>query len=155
MSSCLSRAAIVALAAMAFAAGCGGSSSTTTVSPTQSGGIDFFVGNWSSGSTLGGGTPSGCSKFDYTVSKIDATSGNVSYDVVCSGYSIKGTGTGVLQASVLKWNASGTVAAGGTTCDFAFTDDTATPQGDNQILVTYNAKVCGISFSGSQVLQRK
>ncbi len=147
--------------ALALVAGCAVSPNhaSSPVSPTQPAGIDYFVGDWTSPFTTSmsvNGTPTGCSRFDYTISKIDGNSANVTYDLLCAGYDVKGTGTGVLQGSVLKWSASGTVAQGNASCQFAFTDNTAAPQDNGQILVTYNATVCGIGpFSGSRLLQRK
>jgi hypothetical protein len=154
--------AAVLAAASAVVAGCSASPNPASpTSSTQSPRIDYFVGGWTSSplttTTTVNGAPSGCSQFDYNITKTGDNSANVTYDLACAGYAVKGTGAGVLQGSVLKWTANGTVSSGAISCPFTFTDSTATAQvADQTILVSYNATVCGIGpFSGSRVLSRR
>lgn len=154
-------------AALSLVAACAASPASpgraSTVTPTQSISIDYFVGDWTPALTTSGslnGTPTGCSQFDYTIAKIDATSANVTYNLVCDNYHVKGTASGLFQDAELRWKASGMVAEGNVTCPFAFTDNTAAPftsdyiAGD-KILVTYNGTVCGIALGGDYLLKRK
>lgn len=154
MSSRILVATIVAVG-FAFLVACGGSTTNTSpVAPSQSAGIDRFVGGWAA--TTGGGTGTGpCTKLNYEITKLSTDSASVSYDATCSGYDIKGTGQSTLTGSTLKWSAAGTVSGNGISCPFEFKDSTATPQGNDALLVTYNVTVCGIGpISGSQTLQR-
>ena len=59
---------------------------------------------------------------------------------------------------MLQWSASGTVSGGGLPpCAFQFTDsnNTATRQGTDAILVNYSGTICNLTVSGSQVLHKQ
>ncbi len=147
----------VVAVAVALLAACGGSKTNASpVSPSQSATIERFTGGWSSTSSATTPGVGSCTKLDYNITRLSADTAAVAYDATCSGYDIKGTGQATLTGSTLKWTAAGTVAGNGISCPFEFKDSTATPQGSDALLVTYNVTVCGVGpISGSQVLTRK
>jgi hypothetical protein len=150
----------VLAAAVAFAAACSKSSGTTqptgtpsTSAPTVS--ISAFSGNWTTAATTP--APSSCTQQDYTITPTGTNSASVVYAIACGGYKVEGTGSGSLSGSTLTWNAKGSLSGPNLPCPtgFEFKNSTATLQADNQVLVTYNAVVCGLTFNGSQLLKRK
>ncbi|MGE5359628.1 MAG: hypothetical protein ACM3NQ_11470 [Bacteroidales bacterium] len=159
----MSRHAVcVALLAVVVAiAGCSSSPSTTqptTTSPSApTVAIGSFAGSWTSALPTSG--PSSCSQHDYTITPTGDNAATVTYKLACGGYQVEGTGSGTLVGSTLTWNAKGTLAGNGLPCPspaaFEFKNSTATLQADNQVLVAYNAVVCGVTFSGSQMLKKR
>ena len=158
----MSRHAVcVALLAVVVAiAGCSSSPSTTqpttaTSSSAPTVAIGSFAGSWTSALTTSG--PSSCSQQDYTITPTGISSASVTYAITCGGYSVTGSGNGSLSGSTLTWDAKGTLSGNGLSCPtgFEFKNSTATLQADNQVLVAYNAVVCGVTFSGSQMLKKR
>lgn len=118
--------------------------------------LDSFVGSWAS-ATIAPPSATSCGNLTYTVTAVTPTAANVSFTATCAGnLQVSGTGTGTLNAASLNWTAQGTVSQGGVTCPFSFQNasNTATPEG-TAIRVTYNGTVCGVSVSGSELLNKK
>ena len=116
--------------------------------------LDSFVGSWAS-ATITPPSATSCGNLNYTVTAVSPTTANVSFTATCAGnLQVSGTGTGTLNGSSLNWTAQGTVSQGGISCPFSFQNSTATPEG-TAIRVNYNGTVCGVSVSGSELLNKK
>jgi hypothetical protein len=141
---------------LALAAGCGGASSPaspsgTTGEPTA---LDALMGAWKSSSSPAGTTAGGCSQLEYEVAKApDGRSGTVQFKGTCAGITASGTGRGQTDGNVLTWSAEGTASRGGVSCAFAFTNSTATREGQG-VRLNYSGTVCGLPVSGSELLSR-
>ncbi|MBI1872506.1 MAG: hypothetical protein HYS05_01295 [Acidobacteria bacterium] len=116
--------------------------------------LDSFVGSWAS-ATITPPSATSCGNLTYIVTAVSPTTANVSFTATCAGnLQVSGTGTGTLNGSSLNWTAQGTVSQGGVSCPFSFQNSTATPEG-TAIRVNYNGTVCGVSVSGSELLNKK
>jgi hypothetical protein len=147
----------VSLVAMA---GCGASPSPASpVAPKAPASIDDVVGDWTPVFTTSGsvnGTPAGCSDYSYAIARTGTTSAQLTYDVLCGGYQLKGTASALWQGSTLTWTATGTVAAGMVNCPYVVNGTAAPFDTANALIkIFYDGTVCGVGVGGDVLMKHK
>ncbi len=151
------RLVAVACAVCAVAAACSSNSTPSPAGPSSlPGTAATFAGTWTSANS-GTSVPLGaCSRFDYTVEKVNERAVNLKVAAACASVTIDASGTGTLTATGLNWAAQGTASGeSGAECTFSFTESSATPLTDGTIRIDYKGRVCGVPVSGSEVVRKK
>jgi hypothetical protein len=163
MPSCVIYRAILTVSLVAMA-GCGASPSPASpVTPKAPASIDDVVGDWTPVFTTSGsvnGTPAGCSNYSYTIARTGTTSAQVTYDVLCEGYQLKGTASALWQNWTLTWTSTGTVAAGTVTCPYVVAGSAApfaleSLTQDVTMKIFYDGTVCGVRVGGDVLMKHK
>ncbi|MCX6538246.1 MAG: hypothetical protein NT151_04830 [Acidobacteria bacterium] len=159
-------AVLFVLAIGVLASGCADSSTSTPTSPSAinstlaSGALtigSLSAGTWTSFSVdpLGGVilNPGTCGNFKWSVTSLTLVSATGTFAADCGGgLSLAGNATASLNGTSAVWSAAGDVA-GSLTCQFVVTGTAALENGG--VRVTYNATVCGISITGSELLTKR
>jgi len=159
-------AVLFAMAAGVLASGCSASSATSPTSPSAtaaqtSGSLtigSLSTGTWAStaGDPLPGTlnlNPGSCGNFKWSVTSLTLVSAAGTFSADCGGgLSLAGNATASLNGSSAVWGATGDVT-GSTTCKFVVTGTAALENGG--VRVTYNATVCGVSITGSELLKKR
>jgi len=173
MTRWTSAGVCVLVVAMA-ASGCARFSASSPTSPSSTGGASGTTGGsggtatmtslsasgtWTSaaaGSTGGLATidPGTCGNFTWAITQWSLTSAAGTFAAQCGGgLSLAGNATATLaSASSVNWGASGTVTGLASPCTFDVTGTAALESGG--VRVTYTAKVCGVTISGSELLKK-
>jgi hypothetical protein len=164
------------LAAGVLASGCASSSASAPTAPsatssTQTAGAvaigALSTGTWAADALPGGIilSPGTCGNFKWSVTTVTVgsatftmtltmqvgASGTFSAD--CGGgLSLAGNATASLNGANAVWTAAGNVT-GSATCQFVV-NGTAT-QENGGVRVTYNATVCGVTTTGSELLNKR
>jgi hypothetical protein len=148
-------------------AGCSAASATSPTSPSSTS-RTLTVGTLTIGS-LSAGTwgslaadplpgsfslnPGSCGNFKWSVTALTPVSAAGTFSADCGGpLSLAGNATASLDGNGAVWGATGNVT-GSLTCQFVVTG-TAALEGSG-VRVNYNATVCGISISGSELLKKR
>ena len=153
------------LALGVLGSGCSASSATSPTSPTattaQTSGSQTIgaisTGTWASsaGDALPGGlnlNPGTCGNFKWSVTSLTLVSAAGTFSADCGGgLSLAGNATASLNGSSAVWSAAGDVT-GSRTCKFVV-NGTAALEGSG-VRVTYNATVCDVSITGSELLKK-
>jgi len=152
------------LAVGVLASGCAASSPTspsTTNSTLTSAALtigSLSTGTWGSlaADPLPGGillNPGSCGNFKWSVTSLTLVNAAGTFSADCGGgLSLAGNATASLNGSSAVWGATGDVT-GSTTCKFVVTGTAALENGG--VRVTYNATVCGVSITGSELLKKR
>ncbi len=128
-------------------------SPTPETAPSTSG--SNFQGRWISGSQEGGvPSPDSCTNFVWDVDQSDPSNVTAQFTATCgNGFTLGGSGTGVLNGNLLTWTASGSaVGPGGVTCDFLL-NGTAEQVGE-QVMLDYFGSTCIGPITGNELLRR-
>lgn len=147
---------VCALCAIAMAA-CSSNSAPSPASPSSLPvTAASFVGTWTSANSGASVPLAACSRFDYTVEKVNERAVNLKVAAACASVTIDASGSGTVTATGLNWAAQGTATGeSGAECAFAFTDSSATPLTDGTVRIDYKGRVCGVPVSGSEVVRKR
>ena len=161
-------AVLFVLAVAVLTSGCAASSTATPTSPsptsgTQSSGAltigSLSAGTWASLAadplpgtvTLNAGT---CGNFKWAVTSLTLVGASGTFSADCAGgYSLAGNATASLDGTTAVWAATGGVTATGVSCSFLVNGTAAVETGG--VRVTYNANVCGVTMTGSELLKKR
>jgi len=159
-------AVLFVLALGVLGSGCSASSATSPTSPSataaQTSGSQTIgslsTGTWAStaGDPLPGSlnlNPGSCGNFKWSVTSLTQVSAAGTFSADCGGgLSLAGSATASLSGTGAVWGAAGNVT-GSTTCSFVVNGTAALENGG--VRVTYNATVCGVSITGSELLKKR
>jgi hypothetical protein len=154
------------VAAGVLGSGCAASSATSPTSPSApaaqtSGSLtigSLSAGTWGSfAADPAPGSfnlnPGSCGNFKWSVTSLTAVSAAGTFSADCGGgLSLAGSATASLSGTSAVWSANGNVT-GSTTCSFGVNGTAALENGG--VRVTYNATVCGVTITGSELLKKR
>jgi len=163
------RAGVVVfvLAIGVLASGCAASSTSAPTSPSSTSGTltsgALTIGSLSAGTwgSFAADPPPGsfnlnpgsCGNFRWSVTSLTLVSAAGTFAADCGGgLSLAGNATATLSGTSAVWSANGNVT-GSTTCTFVVTGTAALEDGG--VRVTYNATVCGVTITGSELLKKR
>jgi hypothetical protein len=159
-------AVLFVLALGVMGSGCAASSATSPTSPSAtaaktSGSLtigSLSTGTWAStdADPLPGSfnlNPGSCGNFKWSVTSLTTISAAGTFSADCGGgLSLAGNATASLNGSSAVWGAAGNVT-GTAACSFVVNGTAALETGG--VRVTYNATVCGVSITGSELLKKR
>lgn len=163
-------AVVVMLAVGLLTSGCAASSVATPTSPSPTGG-STSIGAQTIGSLSTGGTwaslaadplpgsltlnPGTCGNFKWSVTSLTLVAAAGTFSATCGGgLSLAGNATASLDGSGgAVWGANGNVTGTGVSCSFVVTGTAALET--TGVRVNYNATVCGVTITGSELLKKR
>ena len=113
--------------------------------PSSNDPVGSMAGTWRTTTAVSGP----CAGITYTVTPTGSSAANVTFAATCEGVPITATGTGELSGTTLNWSMGGTANV----CVFTVMGSSV-PSSSSELQVTYNGRVCGVPFSGSEKLHR-
>ena len=113
--------------------------------PSSNDPLGSMAGTWRTTTAVSGP----CAAITYTVTPTGSSAANVTFAATCQGVPITATGTGELSGTTLNWSMSGTASV----CVFTVMGSSV-PASSSDLRVTYSGTVCGVPFSGMEVLHR-